>query len=101
MSTRKSFLAAAAAVPLVAAAPPSAQPAPTPTPSPKPSKISPAARALAERMRAFDPQLTDKNVEAIAGGIDANLKLGKTVNPHGTLLKNWDEPFCHPVTTDD
>lgn len=93
MSTRKAFIAAAASLPLVAAAPPSPKPAPaaTPTPAPK-SKISPAARALAEQMRAFDPNLSDKQLDEIAAGIDGNLRIGNYVNPHGTALKNWDEP---------
>lgn len=93
MSTRKDFLTAAAAVPLIAAAPPSPQPtAPGPTPSPKKPQISEAARALAARMRQFDSSLSDKEIEEIAAGIDDNLKAGSRINPHGTLLKNWDEP---------
>lgn len=93
MSTRKAFIAAAASVPLVAAAPPSPPPAsPTPSASPKARKISEAARALAAQMRTFDPALSDKEVEDIAAGIDGNLKVGDGVNKHGTVLKNWDEP---------
>ncbi|HEY9180565.1 MAG TPA: hypothetical protein VIO32_07580 [Candidatus Baltobacteraceae bacterium] len=94
MSTRKQFIAAAASVPLIAAAAPAPQPAPasTPTPSPKPRQISQAAKALAEQMRAFDANLTDKQLEEIAAGIDDNLKTGARVNPHGTYLKNWNEP---------
>lgn len=82
MSTRKGFLAAAASTALLAATP-------APRPSPKPSD---AARALAERMRAFDSNLTDKELDAIARGIDGNLKLGNSINPKGAVLKNWDEP---------
>ena len=85
MSTRKQFLAAAASVPLLAAAP-------TPTPAPKKRENSQAAKALAEQMRQFDPALTDKQLEDIASGIDYNLRVGNRVNPHGTALKNWDEP---------
>jgi hypothetical protein len=94
MTTRKEFIAAAASMPLIAAAPPSAQPAAssTPSPAPKKKKISAAARALAEQMRSFDSALSDKEIEKIASGIDDNLKLGAKVNPHGTALKNWDEP---------
>lgn len=93
MSTRKQFIAAAASVPLIAAAPPSPQPtAPAPSPTPKKPEISQVARALAARMRQFDPHLTDKQLEDIATGIDYNLNLGARVNPHGTALKNWDEP---------
>lgn len=87
MSTRKQFLAAAASVPLLAAAP-----AATPTPAPKKREISPAAKALAAQMRQFDPALTDKQLEDIASGIDYNLRVGNRVNPHGSALKNWDEP---------
>ena len=43
-------------------------------------------------MRKFDPGLSDKDVQNIAAGIDGNLKIGARVNPHGTALKNWDEP---------
>jgi hypothetical protein len=93
MTTRKQFIAGAASVPLIAAAPPSAQPAsPTPSPSPNKRRVSAAARALAEQMRAFDSGLSDKEIETIATGIDGNLKVGEKVNPHGTALKNWDEP---------
>jgi hypothetical protein len=82
LSTRKGFLAAAASTALLAATP-------APRPSPKPSD---AALVLAQRMRQFDPNLSDKEIQAIARGIDGNLKLGSTVNPKGDLLKNWDEP---------
>lgn len=87
MSTRKQFIAAAAAVPMVAATPPA-----TPAPAPKKREISQAARALAARMREFDPALTGEEVEKIAAGIDDNLKSGSRVNPRGTALKNSDEP---------
>lgn len=94
MSTRKQFIAAAAAVPLIAAAPSPqpAAPAPTATPSPKPRQISDAAKALAAQMRKFDANLSDKDLEEIAAGIDDNLIVGGRVNPHGTYLKNWNEP---------
>lgn len=81
MSTRKAFIAAAASVPLIGATVPSKKP-----------QISEAAVALAQRMRAFDSSLTPKQLEDIAKGIDGNLKAGSGVNPHGTTLKNWDEP---------
>ena len=63
-------------------------------PSPKPTEKPPseAAAALAARMRAFDPKLTDKDLDGIARGIDGNLDIGKAVNPKGKALKNWDEP---------
>lgn len=93
MSTRKQFIAAAASVPLIAAAPPSPHPAPqTPSPAPTKRQISAAARALAARMREFDSALSDKEIEEIAAGIDENLTIGGRVNPHGTALKNWNEP---------
>jgi hypothetical protein len=97
MSSRKEFLAAAASLPLIAAAPPSpvpgaAAPAPTPSPTPNKRKISDAARALAAQMRKFDPALSDKQLEQIAEGIDYNLRLGNGVNRKGEALKNWDEP---------
>jgi hypothetical protein len=96
MPTRKHFIAAAASVPLLAAAPasPSPQPsAPSPKPSPPKKKISPLAREFAARMRDFDPRLSDKQIETIASGIDDNLKIGKQVNPKGRALKNADEPL--------
>lgn len=43
-------------------------------------------------MRQFDPNLSDKEIESIAGGIEDNLKIGARVNPKGKSLKNWDEP---------
>ncbi|HKU66363.1 MAG TPA: hypothetical protein VJP85_01160 [Candidatus Baltobacteraceae bacterium] len=96
MRTRKEFLAAAAAIPLVGAAPSpqpgAAVPAPTQTPAPNKRKISEAAKALAARMRTFDSHLSDEQLEKIAAGIDDNLKTGASVNPHGGVLKNWDEP---------
>jgi hypothetical protein len=98
MPTRKHFMAAAASVPLLAAAPapPSPQPSAPSAPSPKPTaskkKISPLAREFASRMRDFDPALSDKELDTIASGIEDNLKLGSQVNPKGRALKNWDEP---------
>src|SRR5579884_3492585 len=95
MSSRKEFLAAAASLPLIAAAPPSPQPTASvaaPTPTPHGPQISPAAKALAAQMRKFDSALTDKDIEQIAEGINYNLRLGARVNPRGDALKNWDEP---------
>jgi hypothetical protein len=43
-------------------------------------------------MRKFDANLTEKDIQTIASGIDYNLKLGERVNPKGRALKNWDEP---------
>lgn len=91
MSTRKGFLSAAASTALLAAAPASPAPstAPSPKPSPKPSELS---RLFAERMRTFDPNLTEKQLDDIAAGIEDNFKTGARVNPKGLALKNWDEP---------
>jgi hypothetical protein len=80
LPSRKSFLAAAASVPLLAAAPPREKP---------PSAL---AQAFAQRMRAFDPRLSAEDLDAIARGIDGNLGIGKAVNPKGEALQNWDEP---------
>lgn len=87
MGTRKAFLASAAcAGALVAAAPASAQT----KPSPKPSET---ARAFAERMRAYDPQITEDEIESIARGVDDTWSLGKRLNPKGMALSNGDEPI--------
>lgn len=43
-------------------------------------------------MRAFDPHLTDAEIETIAGGIETNWQLNKTINHKGTALANSDEP---------
>lgn len=86
MTTRKNFIAAAAAVPLLGATPP------PPAPTPKKGEVSQAARGLAAQMRRFDSALSDEELEQIAVGIDENLKVGDKVNPHGRALKNWDEP---------
>jgi len=94
VSTRKAFLTAAASGALLAAAPaPPPPPAATATPSPPAAaKTSPLSRAFAERMRAFDPALTDAQIETIAEGIEDNLKTGSRVNPKGKALSNSDEP---------
>lgn len=44
-------------------------------------------------MRSFDPQLDEKQIEAIAQSIDGNLKIGNDVNPRGKALANRDEPI--------
>ncbi|MHB8146748.1 MAG: hypothetical protein ACYDGM_05710 [Vulcanimicrobiaceae bacterium] len=98
MSTRKAFLAAAAVVGAsmtVQHEAALAQSSATPTPAPSPSPAAPpsaAARALAQRMRAFDPHLDDAQIERIAGGIQEGLGLGSALNPNGTKLKNSDAP---------
>ncbi len=47
---------------------------------------------FAERMRSFDPNLTEKQRDDIAAGIEDNFKIGERVNPKGRALKNWNEP---------
>lgn len=89
-STRKSFIAAAASVPLIAAAP--ASPAPTAAGVAKDRDIAAVARALAERMRHFDSRLSDEDLTRITKGILQNLEAGRFINKHGQELKNWDEP---------
>ena len=99
MTSRKNFVTvAAASVGALTAIPALAQrdadsPPPSPLPSPSASPPpSPAARAFAERMRAFDPGLTDAQIASIASGVETNWQLGKTVNHNGIALANSDEP---------
>lgn len=95
MRTRKQFIAAAAAgAGALLAAPAAAQtpPMPAPTATPTPRKTSEAATALAARMRAFDPKLTDEELATIADGIDGNLQIGRGLNPKGTAIPNSVEP---------
>jgi hypothetical protein len=92
MADRRSFLGAvsgaAASVLLTGAA--EAQPAASPSPAPK--APSAEARAQAEAMRAFDPHLSDAEVETIARGIDAATGAGSHLNKGGRVLRNGDEP---------
>jgi hypothetical protein len=102
MSDRRSFLGAvsgvAASVLLASradaqapAAPPSPQPSPKPSASPKPASALAAATALS--MRRFDPNLSDKDLDTIAHGIDDNRHGAARLNPNkATALKNGDEP---------
>jgi hypothetical protein len=94
LKTRKQFIAAAVSAGAILAAPAGAQSAPTPaaTPTPAPKKPSDAAAALAARMRAFDPKLTDEELQTIAEGIDGGLQIGRAVNPKGTSIPNSVEP---------
>jgi len=94
LNTRKQFIAAAVSAGAILAAPAGAQAAPTPapTPTPAPKKPSDAATALAARMRAFDPKLTDEELVTIAEGIDGGLQIGRSVNPKGTSIPNSVEP---------
>ncbi|HEV2260983.1 MAG TPA: hypothetical protein VGR69_01675 [Candidatus Rubrimentiphilum sp.] len=89
MKTRKQFIAAAVTTGALLAAPASAQ---TPAPAPTPKKPSDAARALAARMRDFDPNLTEAELATIADGIDGELQIGRAVNPKGTAIPNSVEP---------
>ncbi|MEA2664443.1 MAG: hypothetical protein QOI11_1387 [Candidatus Eremiobacteraeota bacterium] len=43
-------------------------------------------------MRAFDPKLSDAQVETIARGIDGGYAAGQKLNKHGRVLRNGDEP---------
>ena len=94
MKTRKQFIAAAVSAGAILAAPAGAQAAPMPatTPTPAPKKPSDAATALAGRMRAFDPKLSDEELQTIAEGIDGGLQIGRAVNPKGTAIPNSVEP---------
>lgn len=96
MSTRKSFLGAAASLGAAVAAArggaiaaSSPQPAPSATPVKPPSE---AARAFALRMRSFDAKLTDAEIDTIAHGIDDAWSVGNRVNAKGKALRNGDEP---------
>lgn len=93
MASRRSFVASAAASLGALIVPPTPAPRPHPAHSPAPHhNVSPAAHDLALQMRQFDPRLSDAEVATIARGIDANLNVGKDVNPRGKVLHNWDEP---------
>jgi len=99
-STRKAFLAAAAVVGAsmtvtkeAALAQSSASPTPSATPAAAAAhQPSAAARALAERMRAFDPHLDDAQLARIADGIQEGFGFGGVLNPKGKKLKNGDAP---------
>jgi hypothetical protein len=91
IGTRQQFIAAAGLVSAGMFAPEtalaqSASPSPTATPAP-----SPAARSFAERMKRFDPQLTDAQLDDIAQGVDAAFDAGKQLRK-GHPLKNGDAP---------
>jgi hypothetical protein len=98
MADRRSFLGAVSGVAATlvlseAGASAATSPAPVPAPTAAAAKpISPAARAQAEAMRAFDPHLSDAQVETIARGIDAANAAGGKLNVRGRALHNGDEP---------
>ena len=108
MADRRSFLGAVsgvAAVALLASpadaqtapqAPPASSPLPSPGPSasPKPaSAVAAVAAAVAASMRAFDPALSDRDVDTIAHAVDDNRRGAARLNPRkATALKNADEP---------
>ncbi len=78
--------------PAAPAAPAASGPA-SPGPSASPKPPSAGARAQAEAMRAFDPKLSDAEIETIARGIDGSYAAGQKLNKHGRVLKNGDEPI--------
>ena len=43
-------------------------------------------------MRAFDPGLSDAQLDTIARGIDGGYAAGQKLNKQGRVLKNSDEP---------
>jgi hypothetical protein len=95
--TRKAFLAAvsAAGAGLALTGTSQAQQTPSPlaSPSAKPAKAaSPLAKAYAERMRSFDPQLTDKQVDDIAHQMDQVYDLRHALRPKHQGLSNGDAP---------
>ena len=97
MADRRTFLgavsgAAASLVLANAADAQTAAPSPAPSASASPKPLSAAARAQAEAMRAFDPRLTDAQVEIVARGIDDANAAAAKLNPRGTFLHNADEP---------
>jgi hypothetical protein len=103
MADRRSFLGAvsgaAASVLLVktaeaqsAPATPSSSAAPSASASAAPKPPSAAARAQAEAMRAFDPKLSEAELETIARGIDGNHAAGEKLNERGRVLENGNEP---------
>ncbi len=54
---------------------------------------SPAALALAHEMRAFDPALTDAQLDGIARGIDEARSHGAELSPKKKRLANAVEPL--------
>jgi hypothetical protein len=78
--------------PSAPAAPAASGPA-SPGPSASPKPPSAGARAQAEAMRAFDPKLSEAEIETIARGIDGGYGAGQKLNKHGRVLKNGDEPI--------
>ena len=103
MKNRRTFLAAAATSGVGLAfgargaeaqsARATVEPASTPTPSASPRPISAEAMAIALTFRAFDPALSDSEIETIARGVDNKRGAGSRLNPKGALLKNADEPI--------
>ena len=88
--SRKAFLTAATTLGAglaltgnLSAQTPSAAPSAMPAASSSPS---PVAREFALRMRVFDPQLTDAQIDAIASGIDQAYGAGASLRKHRALL---------------
>ena len=105
MADRRTFLGAVsgAAAALLASpadaqapapqAPPASSPLPSPRPSASPKPPSAAATAFAASMRAFDPRLSDADVDTIAHAVDDNRRGAARLNPRkATTLRNGDEP---------
>jgi hypothetical protein len=90
--TRRAFLAAASAVGLEIVIAGQAQ-AQTPSPSPKATKAASAyARDFAHRMLAFDPHLSQKQLDSIAHQVDQLGDFRKQLHPKGHGLANGDPP---------
>lgn len=99
VSTRRAFLAVAtaagaglamtASVQAQTPAPPTSTASPTPKATPTPS---PSAREFAQRMRKFDPQLTDDEIDSIAQQVDQLSDIRRQLRPKGRDIPNGDLP---------
>jgi hypothetical protein len=91
-STRKAFLTAASAAGAGLALRDKVQ-AQTPSPSPKATGAASAyARDFAHRMLAFDPHLSQKQLDSIAHQVDQLSDFRKQLRPKGHGLSNGDPP---------
>ena len=73
-------------------------PAKSPHPARQPATGKPPsalALATAATFRAFDPKLSDEQLETIAKSIDDNRAAGGQLNPKRKRLRNSDEPVTH------
>lgn len=90
--TRKEFLVAAMAAGAGFSQTDNAQ-AQTPSPAAKATAApSSLARAFAERMRQFDPHLTEKQLNDVAHQIDQGFDVRSALRPKGRGLSNGDAP---------